>query len=146
MEKDETPSKGCPQEPLERSVGINRFEKRAMTGQGERSTEKKQPSRSKTIKRQNDRGRAFVDILENPGLRGRAFVDALASLGDSLGHGPSWGQLGANMSQHGPTWTNLGQHGSTWNQHGAHLGPTWRQLGTNWAQHESKVGANLGLI
>ena len=33
-------------------------------------------------------GRAFVHIMENPGLRGRAFVDALASLGDMLEDGP----------------------------------------------------------
>ena len=35
----------------------------------------------------NARGRAFADILENPGLRGKAFVDALASLGDTLKDG-----------------------------------------------------------
>ena len=65
-----------------------------MTGQPERNIKNKQPS--------------------NPGLRGKAFVDALASLGDTLEDGPSWGQLGANMSQLEPTWGHLGTN----------LGPT----------------------
>ena len=59
-------------------------------------------------KRRNAEGRAFVDTLENTSLRGRAFVDAVSSLGDTLENGPSRGQLGSNMDQHGPTWGHLG--------------------------------------
>ena len=83
-----------------------------------------------------------MDIWENLGLRGRAFVNTLASLGDTLEDGPSWGTLGANMGQLGailgltwgqlgPTWGNLGQHGPFWGQPGTHMEPTWAQLEAN---------------
>ena len=94
-----------------------------------------------------------MDILENPGLRGRAFVDALASLGDTLEDGPSWGQLGANMSQLEPTWGHIGANlGPTWanlDQLGptcANLGPTWGPTWLNMGQHGAKLGPRWGSL
>ena len=66
----------------------------------------------------------------------------------------AWGQLGANMSQHGPTWShleanlrstwaNLGRRGPTWPE----LGPTWAKFGPNLAPLELNVSPtwpNLG--
>ena len=108
-----------------------------------------------------------MDILENLSLRGKAFVNALASFGDTVKDGPSWGQLGANMSQLGailgPTWGQRDQVGPTWanmRQLGANLGPTWDPLGAilgatwpNMGQHEANLeptwgslGANSGQL
>ena len=95
-----------------------------------------------TIERRNARGRAFVDILENPGLRGSAFVAPGHALATRWKTGQHGAKLRANMSQFGPTWGHLGANirptranldklGPT----GANLVPTWGQLGVILAQH-----------
>ena len=61
--------------------------------------------------------------------------------------GPSWGQLGANLTkldQLGPTCANLGP---TWGQLGTNLGPTWGPLGPTWGNMRptwSQLGVHLG--
>ena len=101
-----------------------------MTGQAERSTKKKQPSRSKA------RGLNSSNEASNV----------------TLEDWPSWGQLGVNMSQHGPTWGYLGailglswacldQLGPTW----ANMGPTWGQLGATWG-NLGQLGPTWGLL
>ena len=85
------------------------------------------------------RGRAFGNTLAS---LGDTWEDgpSRGTLGVNMGQlaailRPTWGQLG-------PTWTNSGQHGPTWGQLAANLVPTWANMG----QHGAKLGPSWGSL
>ena len=96
--KDETSRRSRLQEPLERNVGINRFERPAMTGQAGRSTKKEQLARS-NARRRNSRKKQ--SIAGTPQAE------------------PSWTPGRTPAGEAEPSWTpwNLGRLGQSFRGH-----------------------------
>ena len=141
-----------------------------MTGQAERSTKNKQPSRSKgrgwnCPNKQSNVGTPEAEpswtSLETYTLEAEPSWTPWLALATPWEMGHNGALFGANMSQHGPTWDPLGAFlGPTWanrcqlgptgakmRQLGANLTPTWSQLGADLPQHGptwGQLGANSG--
>ena len=140
-----------------------------MTGQAERSTKNKQPSRSKargwnSPKEQSNIGtpeaepswtsRKLQALEAEPSwtpwhalATPRGMAHHRAILEPTWANVDTWGHLrtdlGPTWANLGPIWANLDQPGPTW----ANLAPTWGQFGINLGPTWPNMGqhrANLG--